>query len=439
MNEEKTRIRSAYESEPSKWRKYSRTVYSSEPAVKRVAKQSVSVPKHSSEHNGEHNGSIRPKPQSSDSQNNYRPKPVINYKNLNYKNSNSFRDQILRKPQTGQSNKRRDESDDDPTTLDIDMNGEEDDEDGAPDHRHRQRDNDQRRKVQYASPPNEFTTNRPNFRVRERTLVADNSKYKRPALYEIEAPKNLDRNRPMDNAFTQKITAPHKTLMQMAELSGPPKSSDSRRPHPFEGFHTHSRPKPETEIITNNLRTDMTRQVGASMSVGPNQRNVQQKGKVFDEPLADVERRSNANRFGKSYSEKPFRPNDRNPFNSKLQSDDSEERSDPQEDNDDNEEDDTKSENPDIFVNQNKKPEFKYFTEESSQSPPVSQKQQQNNWEDESEGEWTENGGIPGEPGKDYPLLNDVGYGTDRSEFSCRGRPIGFYADVGQKCQVMQK
>ena len=109
-----------------------------------------------------------------------------------------------------------------------------------------------------------------------------------------------------------------------------------------------------------------------------------------------------------------------NPFNSKhkdteLLNDDSEDRSDP--DDIDDVEDDTKSENPDIFANQNKKPEFKYFTEESSQSPPVSQQQQQQSWEDESDGEWTENGGIPGEPGKDYPLLGDVGYGTDRTEF----------------------
>ena len=228
---------------PQKWRKYSRTVYSSEPAMKRVSKQSsVPVPKHS----GEHNGLIRPKPQSTDSQNNYRPKPVINYQNLNYKNSNSFRDAIPRKS-SDQSSKRRDESEDDPT-LDIDMNGEEDDEEQDHDHRHHQRhdhshrrpDNSQRKKVQYATPPNEFTTNKPNYRVRERTLVADNSKFKRPALYEIEAPKNLERNRPVGNAYVQKIPVPQKTLMEIAELSGPPQNEPNSSSTPFRGISLSS-------------------------------------------------------------------------------------------------------------------------------------------------------------------------------------------------------
>ena len=39
---------------------------------------------------------------------------------------------------------------------------------------------------------------------------------------------------------------------------------------------------------------------------------------------------------------------------------------------------------------------------------------------------------IPGEPGKDYPTFSVA----QESQFSCKGKKVGYYADVTQKCQV---
>ena len=42
---------------------------------------------------------------------------------------------------------------------------------------------------------------------------------------------------------------------------------------------------------------------------------------------------------------------------------------------------------------------------------------------------------IPGEPGKDYPILSEI----PRTSFNCKDRNSGFYADVETQCQVFHR
>ena len=454
LSEHRDYHKKLYESEPSKWRKYSRISYTRGLPKRNYSKMLLPVHKY----NGYDKALIRARPQSSvDSfrkhnsyeRNNLNQNPI----KLNYKNSNTFRESVPTKPlfkenhsSNGRSEKRTDrDSDDNPSNLDFELSADEQNEE--PIHN-----DNQNRKSGRSS---QFKPH--NYHIKERAYIFNEPKPKRPALYEIEAPKNLDRNRPAFSgpAFVQKISVPHKTLMEIADISGPPRPSTSRRPHPFEGFHQHPRPKPDSEIIVNSLGDGMTRQVGASMSVQLEDRNFQPKGKIFDEPISNSDRKP----LTQSPQQMPFRSNEGNPFNSKhfdtfsnmgfqnnrefraLNSIKRDEKPFPINEKSDNDYDDEDSsddnqESNDEYkkpVNQPTRPRAQAYVDNSPDSrPPLQDTENEKPGEGEDE-EWTSNG-IPGQPGKDYPMLSAVPL---NSQFSCVGRPHGFYADISQKCQVL--
>ncbi len=409
---------------------------------------------------------------------------------LNYKNSNNEQ-QFPRKPVFNEhliNTGKAPNFDEKPSNYDIDLSGEmsisSDDESN-------QNIRQKKNKVQYLSPPLKYEPNfQKNYFPKEREISL---RPQRPALYQMDPPKNLNMRRP--GLVFQKVEVPHQTLLDIAGISGP--KYDVNR------FYPNSRPKLEVILKDLNSRGSNSRQVGASMSVKPNSHRTEVKGKVFDEPLSSAikQREIKPDNYKKytdskafdsdvfSFSNKPIKFDAMNAFNYKpfqpfpgnkqtityQNSEDfrkknskpshqqsisnnnennnkiiksktnTESNNDKYETDYEEEEEEYGQENsenqypnhsPQTHSNVNSNNRKQHSFKSEPQKPLVlnDNEEDKSDQEEETE-EWTSSG-IPGEPGKDYPMLSAVPL---KSEFSCSGKPYGFYADISQKCQVILK
>jgi hypothetical protein len=407
---------------------------------------------------------------------------------LNYKNSN-IKQQFPHKPVFNEhliNTGKAPNFDEKPSNYDIDLSGEMS---ISSDDESKQNIRQKKNKVQYLPPPFKYKPDfQKNYFLTEREISL---RPQRPALYQMDPPKNLHMRRP--ELVFKNIQVPHQTLLDIADISGP--KYDINR------YYPNSRPKLEVILKDLNSGGSNSRQVGASISVKPNSHRIEVKGKVFDEPLSSAIKQKeikpeNYKKYTDSkafdsdvfsfstkpikfdasnaFYSKPFQPFPRNrqaisyqnsedfrkgnskpshqqsinnnkiiesktnteSNNDKYETDYEEEEE--EEYGQENSENQYPNHSPQTHysnVNSNKRKQHSF--ESQPQKPLVSNdnEDKKSDQEEEEDQGWTSSG-IPGEPGKDYPMLSSVPL---RSDFSCSGKPYGFYADISQKCQVILK